>query len=161
MASILSFLSSILSGCNHWWLWHPCLLIWQKIFHFSAISAKIPKPSIFLAVFKDLIFHFSSFTMIKYIFLFCLGLIFWAWRFLSFYCSGDPRPIFFFKYWLFLEIGFSRIRSLASLSCLLNSFTYFLLLSFLSFIFDFNDFLLSVSELLFDFPIETFVSVIK
>ena len=22
-------------GCNCWWLWHPCLLIWQEIFHFS------------------------------------------------------------------------------------------------------------------------------
>ena len=22
-------------GCNHWWLWDPCLLLWQAIFHFS------------------------------------------------------------------------------------------------------------------------------
>ena len=41
--SILCFhiLSSIstyqltLYGCNLWWLWHPCLLIWREIFHFS------------------------------------------------------------------------------------------------------------------------------
>ena len=38
---IFSFLSSLrahwlmLEGCNHWWLWHPCLLIWQEIFYFS------------------------------------------------------------------------------------------------------------------------------
>ena len=24
-----------LEECNHWWLWHPCLFIWHKIFHFS------------------------------------------------------------------------------------------------------------------------------
>ena len=24
-----------LEGCNWWWLWYPCLLIWQEIFHFS------------------------------------------------------------------------------------------------------------------------------
>ena len=42
MAGILSLLSSlwahqvaILGGCNHWWLCHPCLLIWQEIFQFS------------------------------------------------------------------------------------------------------------------------------
>ena len=22
-------------GCNRWWLWHPCLLMWQEIFNFS------------------------------------------------------------------------------------------------------------------------------
>ena len=26
-----------LEGCNHWWLWHPYLLIWQEIFHFSLL----------------------------------------------------------------------------------------------------------------------------
>ena len=29
--SFLSFLRThqlTLEGCNHWWLWHPCLLIW-------------------------------------------------------------------------------------------------------------------------------------
>ena len=25
-----------LEGCNHWGLWHPCLLIWQEISHFPA-----------------------------------------------------------------------------------------------------------------------------
>ena len=36
-----SFLSSLrvhwltVEGCNCWWLWHPCLLIQQKILHFS------------------------------------------------------------------------------------------------------------------------------
>ena len=24
-----------LKGCSLWWLWHPCLLIWQEIVHFS------------------------------------------------------------------------------------------------------------------------------
>ena len=24
-----------LEACTHWWLWHPCLLVWQEIFHFS------------------------------------------------------------------------------------------------------------------------------
>ena len=36
--SLLSSLKAhlvILEGCNCWWLWHPCLLIWQEIFHFS------------------------------------------------------------------------------------------------------------------------------
>ena len=27
-------------GCNHWWLWHPCSLIWQEIFHFSIVRHK-------------------------------------------------------------------------------------------------------------------------
>ena len=30
----------ILESCNHWWLWHPCLLIWQGIFYFSLGSGK-------------------------------------------------------------------------------------------------------------------------
>ena len=36
-----SFLSSrrahrlTLEGCICWWLWHPCLLTWQEMFHFS------------------------------------------------------------------------------------------------------------------------------
>ena len=36
-----SFLSALkadqlmLESCNLWWLWHPYLLIWQEIFHFS------------------------------------------------------------------------------------------------------------------------------
>ena len=40
---VFSFLSSLrahwlmLEGCNHWWLWHPCLLIWQEIFHISIL----------------------------------------------------------------------------------------------------------------------------
>ena len=37
--SFLSWVSSgwlTLEGCNHWGLWHPCLLIWQEISHFSA-----------------------------------------------------------------------------------------------------------------------------
>ena len=42
MADILSILSSLRAqqltihgGCNCWWLWHPCLLVWQEIFRFS------------------------------------------------------------------------------------------------------------------------------
>ena len=30
--------NSHLEGWNGWWLWHPCLLIWQEIFHFSKTS---------------------------------------------------------------------------------------------------------------------------
>ena len=39
MAGILSFPSFLrahwltLESCNCWWLWKPCLLIWQEIFH--------------------------------------------------------------------------------------------------------------------------------
>lgn len=34
---VLNFLRAhqlTLEGCNHWGLWHPCLLVWQEIFHF-------------------------------------------------------------------------------------------------------------------------------
>ena len=27
--------SSLLEGCNHWWSWHLCLLIWQAMFYLS------------------------------------------------------------------------------------------------------------------------------
>ena len=30
--------NSHLEGWNGWWLWHPCLLIWQEILHFSKTS---------------------------------------------------------------------------------------------------------------------------
>ena len=39
-----SFLSALwahqltLESCSHWWLWHPRLLIWQEIFHFSGTT---------------------------------------------------------------------------------------------------------------------------
>ena len=42
--SFLSFLRAhqlTLAGCNHWWRWHPCLLIWQEIFHFSAQTPRV------------------------------------------------------------------------------------------------------------------------
>ena len=29
------YFTSVLEGWDCWWLWHPCLLIWQEIFHFS------------------------------------------------------------------------------------------------------------------------------
>ena len=29
-------------GCSRWWLWHPCLLIWQEIFHFSVATTNSP-----------------------------------------------------------------------------------------------------------------------
>ena len=41
---LFSFLSALrahqltLEGCSHWWLWHPCLLIWQEMFHFSGTT---------------------------------------------------------------------------------------------------------------------------
>ena len=38
---ILSFLRAhqlMLQGCNHWWPWHPCLLVWQEVFHFLIFS---------------------------------------------------------------------------------------------------------------------------
>ena len=31
---LLGLRTSHLKGWNHWWLWHPCLLMWQKILHF-------------------------------------------------------------------------------------------------------------------------------
>ena len=39
-----SFLSALrahqltLEDCSHWWLWHPCLLMWQEMFHFSGTT---------------------------------------------------------------------------------------------------------------------------
>ena len=35
-------LPECLEGWNHWWLWHPCLLIWQEIFHFSRLCPQTP-----------------------------------------------------------------------------------------------------------------------
>ena len=44
-------LGLILEHCSHWWLWHPCLLIWQEILRFlekamaphsSTLAWKIP-----------------------------------------------------------------------------------------------------------------------
>ena len=29
-----------LKSCNCWWLWHPCLLTWQGIFHFSGAGSE-------------------------------------------------------------------------------------------------------------------------
>ena len=55
----LSFLCSLrvhrltLEGCNCWWLWHPCLLIRQEIFHFSQMFALICL-SVFNAFFSHL-----------------------------------------------------------------------------------------------------------
>ena len=47
MEGFFPFLSSVRAheliipgGCNHWWLWHPCSLIWQEIFHFSIVRHK-------------------------------------------------------------------------------------------------------------------------
>ena len=42
--SFLSFLRAhrlTLKGCNHWWRWHLCCLIWQEIFHFSAQTPRV------------------------------------------------------------------------------------------------------------------------
>ena len=38
----IPLLPECLGGWNHWWLWHPCLLIWQEIFHFSRLCPQTP-----------------------------------------------------------------------------------------------------------------------
>ena len=48
VAGILSFLRALrphrlpLEGSNRWWLWQPCLLICQEIFHFSVPTLRVP-----------------------------------------------------------------------------------------------------------------------
>ena len=60
--AFLSFLSVLrvhgltLEGCHHWWLWCPCVLMWQEIFHFLVSYGANP---IFSSV---VIFHFSDST---------------------------------------------------------------------------------------------------
>ena len=29
-------------GWDHWWLWHPCLLIWQEMLHFQCCQNCLP-----------------------------------------------------------------------------------------------------------------------
>ena len=35
LSSLRAHKLSIHGGCSHWWLWDPCLLLCQAIFHFS------------------------------------------------------------------------------------------------------------------------------
>ena len=66
MAGIFSFLSvlrahqlTISGGCNHQWLWRPCLLVWQEIFNFlhllHHLSPLLHHPRSFQIIFKPVL----------------------------------------------------------------------------------------------------------
>ena len=58
--AFLSFLNVLrvhgltLEGCHHWWLWCPCVLMWQEIFHFLVSYGANPIFSFVVT------FHFSD-----------------------------------------------------------------------------------------------------